>query len=204
MISRSVPQMPIAWVWTRTPPSPSGGSCISPSATEPCCPGTTVMARMALTVADEVSGPSGAAGDAVQDPVKDRGALLAGRRGILGARDVERAFVEGADEDVGEGDDGLRNDRAGVHRRLQRELDQAETVAAGQIPPRLPAQDGGGVEQDDPLDVWLRAGVQEQPRADPERSRRVGRGCGCICCDPPGDLRLDLLGYGGEQVGLVA
>src|SRR6516162_3959293 len=204
MISRSVPQMPIAWVWTRTPPSPSGGSCISPSATEPCCPGTTVMARMALTVADEVSGPSGAAGDAVQDPVKDRGALLAGLRGILGARDVERAFVEGADEDVGEGDDGLGNDRAGVHRRLQRELDQAEAVAAGQVPPRLPAEHRGGVEQGDPLDLGLGAGVEEQARADPQARQRVRRGFGRTGRDPFCDLGLDLFGYGGEKVGLVA
>ena len=47
MISRSVPQMPIACVWTRTGPSSSGGSGTSVSATEPCCPGMTVTARMA-------------------------------------------------------------------------------------------------------------------------------------------------------------
>ncbi len=46
MISRSVPQMPIAWVWTRTGPSSGGGSGMSVSATEPGCPGMTVMARM--------------------------------------------------------------------------------------------------------------------------------------------------------------
>ena len=46
-------------------------------------------------------------------------------------RDVERAFVERADEDVSEGLDGLGRDCAGVYRRLQRELDQAKTVAAG-------------------------------------------------------------------------
>src|SRR5262249_57035838 len=96
----------------------------------------------------------------------NRGGPRPGRRGwVLGSCDVERALVEGADEDVGEGGDGLGSDGAGVHRRLQRELDEAETVAARQVPPRLPAEDGGGVEQDDPLDLGLGASVEEQPRA---------------------------------------
>src|SRR5215469_7601082 len=202
MISRSVPQMPIAWVWTRTVPSPGGGSGTSASATEPCSPGTTVRARMALTVADNLSGPS--AGDAVQDPVKDRGALLPGLRRVLGSRDVERALVEGADEDVGEGDDGLGNDRAGIHRRLQRELDEAEAVAAGHVPPCLPAEHRRGVKQGDPLDLRLGAGVEEQTRADPQARQRVRRGFGRTGRDPFCDLGLDLFGYGGEKVGLVA
>jgi hypothetical protein len=46
MISRSVPQMPIACVCTRIEPSSSGGSGMSVSATESCFPGMTVMARM--------------------------------------------------------------------------------------------------------------------------------------------------------------
>jgi hypothetical protein len=106
---------------------------------------------------------SGVWGDAAQDLVEDRGALLPRRRRVLGLRDVERAFVERADEDVSEGLDGLGHDRAGVYRRSQRELDQAKTVAAGQVPPCLPAEDGGCVEQDDPLGLGLGAGVEEQP-----------------------------------------
>ena len=47
MISRSVPQMPIAWVWTRIGPSPAGGSGMSASATEACWPGMTVTACIA-------------------------------------------------------------------------------------------------------------------------------------------------------------
>ena len=46
MISRSVPQTPIACVWTRTGPSSPGGSGMSVSATEPGLPGMTVMARI--------------------------------------------------------------------------------------------------------------------------------------------------------------
>jgi hypothetical protein len=51
MISRSVPQMPMACVCTKTGPSWSGGSGMSVSATEPGCPGMTVMARIPLTLA---------------------------------------------------------------------------------------------------------------------------------------------------------
>ena len=46
MISRSVPQMPMACVSTRTGPSSPGGSGSSLSAMEPGWPGMTVMARM--------------------------------------------------------------------------------------------------------------------------------------------------------------
>ena len=64
---------------------------------------------------------------------------------------------------MGEGGDGLRDDGPGLDRRLQPELQEAETITAGQVPPRLPAEHGGRVEQDDALDLWLRAGVEEQP-----------------------------------------
>src|ERR1700691_1102371 len=46
MISRSVPQIPIACVCTTIGPSSAGGSGMSVSATESCCPGMTVMARI--------------------------------------------------------------------------------------------------------------------------------------------------------------
>src|SRR5262249_44552906 len=121
-------------------------------------PGPHSSADVSVPAPTRVIGPSvlravGARRDAAQDAVEDGGALLARRRWVLGSRDVERAFVGGADQEGGEGGAGLRDDRAGVHRRLQRELDQAQTVTAGQVPPRLPAEHGGGVEQDDPLDL---------------------------------------------------
>jgi hypothetical protein len=47
MISASVPQIPIARVWTSTGPSAGDGSGMSVSATDPGCPGMTVTARMA-------------------------------------------------------------------------------------------------------------------------------------------------------------
>ena len=62
---------------------------------------------------------------------------------------------------MGEGSYRLRNDGSGVDRRLQRELDQAETVAPCQVPLRLPAKHGGNIEKDDPLDVGLHASAEE-------------------------------------------
>ena len=85
--------------------------------------------------------------------------------GSPGSRSAQRALAECADQDVGERDDRLRNDHAGVHRRWQGELDQAQTLAAGQVPPRLPAENGRGAGQDDPLDLGLRAGIEEELRA---------------------------------------
>ena len=57
IISRSVPQMPIACVWTRIGPSSCGGSGMSVSATEPCCPGMTVTARISLTITAKLISP---------------------------------------------------------------------------------------------------------------------------------------------------
>src|SRR5438128_1251005 len=42
-------------------------------------------------------------GDTAQDPVKDRGALVPRRRWVLGSCNVERALIECADQNVGEG-----------------------------------------------------------------------------------------------------
>src|SRR5262249_36230196 len=67
----------------------------------------------------------------------------------------------------------------------------------------LPAKHGGRVEQDDPLDLGLRAGVKEQPGTGAQRTHRVGLPPG-RARDPLRDLRLDLFRDGGEQVGLVA
>jgi len=47
-------------------------------------------------------GRSGVGGEAAQDSVEDRGALLAGRGRVLGPGHVERALVKRADEDVGQ------------------------------------------------------------------------------------------------------
>ena len=44
----------VACVWTKIGPSSSGGSGMSVSATEPCRPGMTVMARMAPTLATKL------------------------------------------------------------------------------------------------------------------------------------------------------
>ena len=46
--------MPIACVWTKIGPSSAGGSGMSVSATEPRCPGMTVMARMSVTIATKL------------------------------------------------------------------------------------------------------------------------------------------------------
>src|SRR6185437_1687048 len=93
----------------------------------------------------------------------------------------------------------------GLDRRLEPELDQAETVSSGQVPPRLPAEHGRRVEQDDPLDLGLRAGVEEQPGTGSQRTHRIGLRPGPgRARDPLRDLGLDLLRHGGEQVRLVA
>ena len=141
----------------------------------------------------------------MQDPVDDRDALFPRRGRVLGSRHVERALVERADENVGERGNGLRHDGSGLDRRLQPELHQAETVLVGQVPPRLPAEHGRGVEEDDPLDLGRCADVEEQPGTRAQRSHRVGRRLGSgRARDPLCDLRLDLFRHGGEQVGLVA
>ena len=59
------------------------------------------------------------------------------------------------------GPSGWRRDRARVHRRAERGLDQAEAVVGGDLAPALPAEHRRGVEQHDALDLGLEAGVEE-------------------------------------------
>jgi len=122
-----------------------------------------------------------------------------------GAGHVERAFVERADDDVGQRRHRLARDRAGVHPGLQRASDEAEGVAQPDLPPALPAQDGGRVEQDDALDRRLGADGQERAGAGAQRAERVG---GAVLQRALRDLLrrlgLDLLEDRLEQLLLAA
>ena len=84
-------------------------------------------------------------------------------------------------------------------------LEQAQAVAVGQVPPGPPAEHRRAVQQQDPLDGWVGAGLQEPPHSGVQRGHRVdgavGLGAGG---DLVGDVGLDGLGHGGEQGGLVA
>src|SRR5262249_236595 len=62
-------------------------------------PGRPLAGGRSRLIAPAASGGrSGVWGDAAQDLVEDRGALLSCRRRVAGSRDVERALVERADE----------------------------------------------------------------------------------------------------------
>lgn len=100
--------------------------------------------------------------------------------------------------------DRLLHDRAGVHGRLQRHLDQPETVPGVQVPPCLPAEHRGGVKQDDPLDLRFRAGLKGKPRASTQDVGWLARLRCRANSDPLRDLSFDLFSHGGEQTGQPA
>ena len=63
---------------------------------------------------------------------------------------------------------------AGVDRRLQLVLDEAEGVAHADLAPRRPAEDRRAVEQHDALDLGLAAGLEPAERADAQHGERIG------------------------------
>jgi hypothetical protein len=73
---------------------------------------------------------------------------------------------------VGQGDDRLGRDRAGVDPRLDALLEQAKAVAVGHVPPGLPAKHRRGVEKEDPFD--RRVGAHLQDRRTPACSAIIG------------------------------
>jgi len=106
---------------------------------------------------------------------------------------------------MGERPDGLLGDRAGLDRRLQGRLDQAEAVLGGDLPPAVPAEHRGPVEQDDPLRLRLRGRLQEHLRTGPHRiERRGGPRVERAGGDPLRELDLDPLVDGLEKVALAA
>jgi hypothetical protein len=84
--------------------------------------------------------------EAIEQLFKDGGALLAGGGRVGGTGDVQGALVKSADQYVGQGLDRLGRDGAGVYRRLERVLQQAEAVAVGKVPPGLPAKHSRAVQ----------------------------------------------------------
>src|SRR5829696_557235 len=141
---------------------------------------------------------------AVEQLLQNGDALLPGGSGVDGAGDVQGALVKGADQYVRQGLDRLRGDRAGIHRRLEPMLEQAETVAVGKVTPSLPAEYSRAIQQQDPFDRWVRAGLQEAPHAGVQRRHCVDCAVGLRTAgDAVRDFGLDGLGNGGEQVGLV-
>ena len=87
----------------------------------------------------------------------------------------------------------------------QARLDQAEAVGGGDLPPALPAEDGGGVVEDDPLEARLGALVEEGGDAGlHRRERAVHVGVEDDVGDALGRLRLDPLVDRLEQRRLAA
>src|SRR5687768_16596407 len=93
---------------------------------------------------------------------------------------------------MGEWHDRLPGDPPRLHRRLERVLDEAQAAALAQISPRFPTQHGWRVEEADPLDLGLRADLEELPRARSQELERVSaRLDGCGSRDSARNLRLD-------------
>ena len=139
------------------------------------------------------------------DGVERAAHLGGGPLAVLGTGGVERGLVEGAAEHVGEGRHRLHGQQSGVHQPLERDLDQPEAVAGGDLAPPLPAQRGGSLHQHDPVD--LRLGAHRQPAVDPRVQgghRVVVVRAGQQDGDPLDDLGLHLLEHGREQVLLAA
>src|SRR5262249_41187252 len=85
--------------------------------------------------------PSGSTQDRGDDDTLQEGADLGtGAAWVGGQGDVEGGLVEGADEHVGQGRDGLLGDVAGRHRLGEQCRDEAEAVTQPDLAPALPPE----------------------------------------------------------------
>ncbi len=112
--------------------------------------------------------------------------------GVGGADEEHRRLVERAEQQVGGRADRQRPDLPRLDRRDQARLDQPEAVGGGDVAPAVPAEHGGRVVEDDPLEARLGALVEEG--GDPglhRRQRAVHLGVEDDVGDPLGRLRLD-------------
>jgi hypothetical protein len=102
------------------------------------------------------------------------------------------------------GTNRLLGNRTGIDGGLQRPFDQAEAVLGRDLPPAVPTEHRGSVEQNNSLCLRLGAGLQEHLRPGPHRSqrglRRRGERAGG---DSLSQLGLDLLVYGLEEISLA-
>ena len=139
-------------------------------------------------------------GEAAEDEIHVRsGGCL-----IVGLGDVEGCLVYGADQDVGQGLDGLGPYGAAVDAVLEKGGDEPDGVAQADFPPPVPPQHRWAVEQDYALQIRFGAGVEPGIGAGQEHAGGVGwveagHGAG----DPLGDLSFDFIEDGSEQVGFV-
>lgn len=96
-----------------------------------------------------------------------------------------------------------RGQRPGRHRRLQGRRDHSEAVLLADLPPPPPAQHPWGVQQQNAFHVRLGEGVEKRARPRLKRLHRIRGGRHDLPGDPLGQLRLDRLHRGVEQIVLV-
>jgi hypothetical protein len=94
--------------------------------------------------------------------------------GIVGVGDVEGGFVDGGEKDVGEDGGGLGSDAAFGDGEVEECLNGAEAVLLFEVPPGLPAEDDGTVEEEDPLHFGGDRGVEEGDEAGAELPEGIG------------------------------
>jgi hypothetical protein len=107
---------------------------------------------------------------------------------------------------VGQRAEGLGREDARGDELAEGGLDEAQAVLEAHVAPAFPAQDAGGVDEQDALDVGPGAGVEPGVDAPLEQQVGVGQqlGVGADPLDHQLDgLGLDLVDHGGEQLGLV-
>ena len=78
------------------------------------------------------------------------------------------ACASAAEEHVGERFDGLPLDEPGVDRRRHARDDEAMAVTLLDLVPRLPAEHGGSLHDDDALHRRVDAGVEERSAPEAE------------------------------------
>ena len=104
---------------------------------------------------------------------------------------------------MGQGLHGCGANDLGVHGRLQGELHETQPVGLVDLPPALPPQHAGPLQQGDATDGGVETGVEESRGASSQHLQRVGR-----CLQRAHQLLdqalLDVLVDGLEQVALVA
>ena len=126
------------------------------------------------------------------------------RRRVARPRNEQRGLVERPDQDVREGTGGLRRNPAASIAASSTRSDQPEPVAEPDLPPRLPTEHGGRLDQRDPLDLGLGARVEEGVEARRQHIERIRGAAAATCAPIRSASSCSTCSYNGEeQRGLV-